>query len=569
MSLKQNSYDYIIVGGGVSGIVVASRLHESIPSASILLIEAGKDESEFDLSKWAKYLSSVRGSRIDYSYKTTPQKHLDGKPKDAWAGRALSGGGAINAGAWMRGPAVDYDRWAQLVGDDSWRFENLLPHFRKSEDFRSSSITVDHKLHGTNGPLKIQLMRDVRNGKPYPLYNSMRAAWEEEEPSLVWNDDTNDGRPLGMGDWASTFVSAKRQNPHQVFKLKGVDILTSHQVNRVLLQHQEDRKEPRAIGVELVGGQKVAARVSVILTAGVYNTPKLLMLSGIGSSAQLQKHGIAVQVELPDVGNGFRDDLTIRQVWRLRHPDRGLSFGSPGLTDPDLTEHMPIDFFVWTRAPIDVVREALRKEGLTETEVEQNHLLNPQAVHQEMYTMWMAGRSAALLDRLGLSNDGSLVCTSTYIMSPTSVGSITLASADPLAPPIIDPNYYATEVDRVIYRDALRKHMRVLLGTPSGRSMIVAEVPPVGFTALGPTSSDADLDQRIGAFAETGSHPTGSCAMGRVVDSHLRVYGVQGLRIIDASIFPAPIATHIQAGVYAMAEKGATMIVEDAENAKL
>jgi choline dehydrogenase-like flavoprotein len=150
-------------------------------------------------------------------------------------------------------------------------------------------------------------------------------------------------------------------------------------------------------------------------------------------------------------------------------------------------------------------------------------------------------------------------------MSPTSEGTITLASADPLVPPVIDPNYYATETDKAIYRNALRKHMSVLLSTRSGKSMIAAEVPPVGFPALGPTSSDADLDRRIGAFAETGSHPTGSCAMGQVVDSHLRVRGVSGLRIIDASIFPAPIATHIQAAVYAVAEKGASLVLEDAK----
>jgi choline dehydrogenase-like flavoprotein len=295
------------------------------------------------------------------------------------------------------------------------------------------------------------------------------------------------------------------------------------------------------------------------------NSPKLLLLSGIGGASQLEEHGILMHVDLPAVGRGFRDDLTIRQVWRLQHPERGLSLGSPSLTDPDLTEHVPVDFFVWTQAPKDLIQAALRKDGLSEAAIEKHALLHPRAVHQEMYTMWMAGRSAALLAQLGLSNDGSLICTSTYIMNPTSEGSITLASADPLAPPVIDPNYYATEADRAIYRDALRNHMRVLLDTQAGKSIIAAEVPPAGFPPLGPISSDADLDRRIGAFAETGSHPTGSCAMGQVVDSHLRVRGVSRLRIIDASIFPSPIATHIQAVVYAVAEKGAALILQDAK----
>lgn len=158
-------------------------------------------------SKYAKHITSVRGPRIDYCYDTVPQKHLDGKPKKkAWAGRALSGGGAINVGAWMRGPAVDYDRWAQLVGDSAWTFENLLPYFRKTETFLSGSMPLDTRLHGADGPLQIQVMRDVRNGKAYPLCDSMRAAWKELDLSLPWNADTNNGRPLGLGDWGSTFV---------------------------------------------------------------------------------------------------------------------------------------------------------------------------------------------------------------------------------------------------------------------------------------------------------------------------------------------------------------------------
>ncbi|KAH8820207.1 hypothetical protein F5884DRAFT_657222 [Xylogone sp. PMI_703] len=565
MGSRQETYDYIIVGGGISGIVVASRLREMLPSASILLIEAGKDESNFELSKYSKFMSSVRGSRIDYGYDTVPQKHLDGKPKKAWAGRALSGGGAINVGAWMRGPAVDYDCWAQLAGDDSWTFENLLPYFRKSETFRSSTRPIDTKIHGNNGPIEIRSMRDVRNGKSYPLCDSMRAAWQELDPSLSWNDESNNGYPLGMNEWESTFIRPERQNPHLTYDISGVNLLTDRQVHRVLLERREG-KEPRAVGVELVGGQTIAASSNVIVCAGAFNSPKLLMLSGIGEPAQLQKHSIPVQVDLPAVGKGFRDDITIRQVWRLRHPERGLALGSSLLSDPDLTEHTPVDFFVWTQASHNLIREALAKDGLSETEIEQHPLLHPLAVHQEMYTMWMAGRSAALLAELGLSNNGTLVNTSSYIMSPTSVGTITLASADPLAPPAIDPNYYATETDRAIYRDCLRKHMRVLLETPTGKSIIAAEVPPAGFPALSAASSDAELDRRIGAFAETGSHPSGSCAMGQVVDSRLRVRGVAGLRVIDASIFPAPIATHIQAVVYAVAEKGSAMILEDTKN---
>lgn len=198
-----------------------------------------------------------------------------------------------------------------------------------------------------------------------------------------------------------------------------------------------------------------------------------------------------------------------------------VSQASPLLTDPDLIEHVPTELFVWTQALHDIVRDALAKDCLSKAEIEKHGLLHP-ACRQPRDVHDVDGRPFYdLLAKLGLSNDGSLVCMSTYIMSPTSEGTITLASADPLDPPVIDPNYYATETDRAIYRDALRKHMCLLLNTPSGNSIIASEVPPAGFPALGPNSSDAELDRRIGAFAETGSHPHGSCATGQVVDSQM------------------------------------------------
>ncbi|OAP60197.1 hypothetical protein AYL99_05199 [Fonsecaea erecta] len=560
MVQELHTYDYVVVGGGISGVVVASRLHESLPSASIALIEAGKDESEFELAKYTKYIAAVRGSSIDYSYDTVPQLHMDGTRKKAWAGRALSGGGAINVGAWMRGPAVDYERWAKLADDDSWTFDKLLPFFRKSETFLKDN--PDPVLHGTQGPMDVQLMKDIRRGKCYPLAEPLKQAWLEVDPSLPWNEDINNGYPLGMGDCASTLIGGERQFPHQKFPLDGVKIFTKSIVARVLLRRDPSSPLPVAVGVELVDGQKIHANKEVIICAGAFNSPKILLLSGIGPALEIHQHGIPVEVDLPEVGKGFRDDIVMRVAWRLRHPERGLSLGSPALTDPDLVNNLPLDFFVWTQCPMDEVRKALEKDGIVDQEHE---LLHPKVVHQENYIMWMAGRSDALLAKLGLSNDGKFMCTSTYNLHPTSVGSITLSSADPLAPPVIDPNYYATETDRVIWRDALRKQMRVLLDTPSGKSFVVEEAPPPGYPQLTLDSSDREIDRRVGAFGETGSHPSGSCAMGKVVDSRLRVKGVRGLRVVDASIFPGPIATHIQAGVYVVAEKGADMIAADAK----
>ncbi len=558
MASVLKSYDFVIVGGGVSGVIVASRLHAALPDTSILLVEAGKDEADFELARFAKYMSSVRGSAIDYGYDTVPQRHLDGKPKKAWAGRALSGGGAINVGAWMRGPATDFDYWAEELNDDTWTFENLLPYFCRSETFHSTS--ADPTLHGSKGPMEIKMNKDIRNGKDYPLCEDMKAAWKEFDPTLRWNPDINCGDPSGMGDWPTTFTRPERQFPHRTYDLIGVEILTETPIHRVVLQTQDGEGEPRATGVQLISGAVLEARKEVIICAGTYASPKILLLSGIGSSDHLKSHGIECKVDLPEVGQGLCDDLTMRQVWRLRHPERGLSFGSPLLADADLTSHVPIDFFVWTRASPDLIRQALAKDGIS---AEKHHHLRPGTVQQEMYTMWMAGRSAALLAQLGLSNDGSLICTSSYNVSPTSRGSVSLQSADPSVPMLIDPNYYATETDRAIFREALRKTMRVLLTTDAGKSFVLGEVPPPGFPAISHDSSDKQLDHRVASFAETGSHPCGTCGMGRVLDSHLCVKGVRNLRVVDASVFPTPIATHHQAAVYAVAEKGADLILAD------
>ncbi|OAP56463.1 hypothetical protein AYL99_09642 [Fonsecaea erecta] len=558
MGPVSNLYDYIIVGGGVSGVVIASRLRSALPNAHILVLEAGKDESDFEPARYVKNIASVRGSEIDYSFDTVPQRHLDGRPKKAWAGRALSGGGAINVGAWLRGPAVDFDHWAELLQDDSWAFSSLLPYFCKSETFISKDL--DPNLHGSDGPMEIKLNKDIRHGKWYPLCEQLKGAWQESDPSLKWNPDVNSGDPLGMGDWPTTFTRAERQFPHKAYNLEGVEVQTNSLVKRVIIERAEPIGEPKATGVEMADGRVICSRKEVIVCGGTYNSPKVLLLSGVGPASQLGKHGITVRVDLSAVGQGLCDDMTMRQVWRLRHPERGLSFGSPLMTDRDLVSNVPVDFFIWTQAPHDLIREAFAKDGITDS-----HLFNPHAVHQEMYTMWMAGRSAALLAQLGLSNDGSLICTSAYNMYPLSRGSVSLGSADPTVPPLIDPNYYAAEADRVIFRDALRKQMRALLATESGKSFVAAEVPPPGFASISHESSDEEIDQRVRVFAETGSHPCGTCAMGRVVDTRLRVKGVKGLRVVDASVFASPIATHHQAAVYAVAEKGASMIAADWE----
>lgn len=555
---EASSFDYIIVGAGPSGVVVAARLREKIPSASILLVEAGNDETDFELAKHVKHIGPVRGSRIDWSFDTVPQKHLHGRPiKKGFAGKALSGGAALNVGAWTRGPAVCYDRWADLTGDKSWSFQELLPYFRRCESFDAPH--ADGRYHGRDGPMRLSSPAANR-GLHYPLFDDLKSAWQSMDRSLKWLPDINTGSLLGMGEPPTTFFqNNERQFPHLAYNLKGVEILTNSTVHKVLLRSQTRAGEYIATGIRLVSGREILATQEVIVSAGAYNSPKILLLSGIGPSAELQKHGISVQVDSPYVGKGLRDDMNVRQFWKLRNPERGLAFGSPAMADPRLTTALPLDFMVWMQAPREQLLAALAKDGITD---ENHEVLHPHAVHQESFMSYNAGRSPALTKELGLENDGSVVWSVVYNLNPTSVGQVTLASADPLTPPLIDPNYYSTEVDRLIVRDVLRKNMRVL-ETEAGKSFILSEVPPPGFSALNSTSSDEELDRRVGALADSGSHPTGTCAMGKVLDSNLRVKGTKGLRVVDASIFPSHITAHNQAAVYAVAEKAADIIISD------
>ena len=206
----QNNLNYIIVGGGISGIILASRLHEKLPAVSILLIEARGDTSTFEPAQTVAGLAATWRSRIDWCYNTVPQQHLDGKVREASAGLGLSGSGAINAGGWTRGPACDFNAWAEAVKDPQWSWNSLLPYFRKSETYFNERAA--NNLHGSSGP--IEVLVNSQSDKHFPLFERIRAAWKSAR--MKWNDDTNSGDQLGMSyipfTWSAT---GQRQFLHQ------------------------------------------------------------------------------------------------------------------------------------------------------------------------------------------------------------------------------------------------------------------------------------------------------------------------------------------------------------------
>jgi choline dehydrogenase-like flavoprotein len=258
----------------------------------------------------------------------------------------------------------------------------------------------------------------------------------------------------------------------------------------------------------------------------------------------------------------LQDHLSVGLTWRLKHPEKGLALGSPLLTDPSFFNGWPVDFIQFGQVPANELKTIL--QGSTTESTNRKILLRPEACHTE--TICLYAPLGVHMCGVDVAATGEYITTLTVCLTPTSRGSVTIASSDPADPPIIDVNFNATEADRYILREGLKKTVSVMRETESGQSFIQDEVVPKGHTAVQPGSANDTFDKRIRDFGVSLDHPCGSCAMGKVVDPECKVMGVQGLRVVDASIFPIPISAHPQACVYALAEKAAEMIAQSADD---
>lgn len=524
-------YDFIIVGGGIAGSVVASRLADRT-GFRILVLEAGPDASQHEHTTLPSGAAFLHGSDLDWNYLTEPQTHLDGKPRYNCAIRALGGGSVINSGGWIRGDRQDYDEWARMVRDERWSYEGMLPYFKRCETHWDAEASGDQ--HGFDGPIHTASVSS--SGRKYPLRDTVREAWEEM--GFRFRLDGNDGSPQGIVEVNENWRDGKRQIASVAYGLarKRVEVLTNTLVSRIIFDEHAGENKPRAIGVECVDGRKflLNADGEVIISAGAYRTPQLLLLSGIGATRELKEHKIKTVVELPPVGKTLHDHTLVFRYWKLRNPESGLALGSPLFNDPAYIKGGPGDWLVTTPVPVSGLKEALEEdEGRTlEDDVDQHPLVKGPRSQIELGMLYASIGAEQI--GLNIPLDGTAIMTFFIPFLPTSRGSITLRSPDPEDAPVIDPSYYATEVDQYVARHAWRMQDRLMIDTKM-KDVVGGEIVPKGYEVNG-TASDEQIDARIKIGATTAFHPAGTAAMGRVVNSDLKVKGVDALRIVDASV---------------------------------
>lgn len=549
----------LIIGGGLTGCAIASRVKQGSPTLEVVVIEAG-----IDATGDPRVTSPMGGfglafSELDWAYMTVPQKHTNNRSHYNPAGKTLGGGSVLNYGGWSRGDATDYDEWARLVQDRRWSYDGLLPYFKKSEHYLNPGHS-SHQCtqHGFDGPMRCTSISSSDVGRNYGLRQPTRDAWSEL--GVPFNPDANSGRLLGLSEVDENWHEGVRQPSHLAYDLKKIRVITNAPVQRILFSSAGNKDgKKKACGALLADGRQISARRQVILSAGAHRTPQILMLSGIGPVDELSKHGIPVVVPSPEVGGNMFDHFAIFQWWKLRPSKQGMAIGAPQWTSPAFFKGMPTDWAVKEHVPAAILDKALELDSMDKSAAKA--LSNPVRPHLETMVIYASGPAQAV--GLDLPMDGTYVSTSVMLTLPTSRGRVTLASADVKDPPIVNPNYYATAVDRAVLIYGTRRVMQTMLDTKAGKQHVESEVVPPGTAALSSKSTDQEIDARIRAVGIPHAHASGSAAMGKVIDTKLRVFGVDGLRIADSSVLPVAVSGHPQATLYALAEAAADLILQD------
>lgn len=528
------TFDYIIAGAGSAGCTLAARLTED-SNVSVLLLEAGGKDNSIKITVPAMIAEVVKPNKMNWNYWTEPQPELDDRKLFWPRGKVLGGSSAINGMIYIRGHQRDYDEWAQL-GCKGWTFDEVLPYFKRAE----GSTRSDDDLHSTEGPLLVE----ERTSDHVLNHAFLEAA---KELGLPYTDDFNGPQQEGVGWYDQTIKQGRRQSTARTYLNAAKDrpnltVLTGAQVSRVMLQG----KKATGIEVKRKGKQEIwHAGREVILCGGAINSPQILQLSGIGDPADIQAVGLPVVHELLGVGKNLQDHLDILLSAHLKDPISFLRYKRPD------------------RGMIELMKWAIKKPGVMSdcvTPVGAFLKTDPALERPDIQfhiMLAMADMSHGMADPHE-HGFGIHICQ----LRPHSRGTISLASDDPMAPAKIDPQYLDADEDLRVMREGC-KIIRRMYRQPALAKFISKEKDPWH-------GVDVDDDEATNAIirekAETIYHPVGTCSMGpadnklSVVDPELKVIGLEGLRVVDASVMPRLIGGNTNAPTIMIAEKCADMI---------
>ncbi|KAF5007783.1 hypothetical protein FDECE_5907 [Fusarium decemcellulare] len=558
---SEQAYDYVIIGGGTAGCVLASRLSKALPTASLLIIERGvaKDDRVLPALGFAPGF----GSNIETNLRSVPQPAFEGITVSQTSGSIVGGSSAVNYETWTRGASVDFAQWAEVAGSSRWSWDGMLPYFRATETFIPSATQKgfpigDGSLHGSSGPIIVSHPSGSGQPRKYPLREDMARFHEALGASLI--PENNGGTTIGYTEVAQSSYNGERQFAAKDYTFgPNVTIWTESEVHHIDI---ESGRASSVTGISHqlgVGGEenaafRVRANVEVILSAGALFSPKLLMLrtSGIGPKEELESHGIPVKIDLP-VGKNLSDHPCVATKWTVNKKNASIGVG-PMVTEAcNWAAGPPTDWIAFHRASpstLQVAHEHLKEE-------EEKYYLSEEKSHWECFTMYGPFDTSEREIEIDPPATESIVSVFNVLVTPLSRGSLTLQSSNPADPPIIDPALLALPIDKKILYDAIRSTSTAMKG--------LAGLDAVEYTIdeeLRDDLSDTAMAARVKQGGSTVFHFSGTCAMGSVVDAECRVNGVKGLRVVDASVFPMPLAAHYQAATYALAEQAADLILE-------